>query len=107
MGKISRTWSLMSESWQVLKQDKSLLVLPLISGICCLLLMASFAIPIYATDAWRLPDHESTTQHQVLYYGTLFLFYFFNYLIIVYFNAAMVACAASRMNGGEPTLFDG
>jgi hypothetical protein len=34
MGKITRTWSLMSECWQVLKQDKSLLVFPLISGIC-------------------------------------------------------------------------
>ena len=107
MGKISRTWSLMSEWWQVLKQDKSLVVLPLISGFCCLLLLASFAIPIYATGAWRPPARDAETQRQFIYYGTLFLFYFCNYLIVVFFNAAVVACAAGRMSGGDPTVFDG
>jgi Family of unknown function (DUF6159) len=107
MGKISRTWSLMSESWQILKQDKSLLVLPLISGICCLMLLASFAIPIWATGVWRPPNRDAETQRQILYYGTLFLFYFFNYLIVLFFNSAVVACAASRMSGGDPTLSDG
>jgi Family of unknown function (DUF6159) len=107
MGKIARTWSLMSDCWQVLKQDKSLLVFPLISGICCLLLMASFAIPIYETGAWEPPSHDATPQHQVLYYGALFVFYVCNYFIVVFFNAAIVACAATRMGGGNPTIADG
>ena len=97
----------MSQSWQVLKQDKTLLVLPLISGICCLLLIASFAIPFYATGSWQPPGKDASHQHQVLYYGVLFLFYFCNYFIVVFFNAAIVACAASRMTGGNPTLGDG
>ena len=107
MGKIARTWSLMSDSWQVLKLDKSLIVLPLVSGICCLLLMASFAIPLWATGAWRPPGHDAETVRQVLYYGTLFAFYAANYFIVVFFNAALVACAATRMGGGEPTISDG
>lgn len=97
----------MSECWQVLKQDKSLLVFPLISGICCLLLLASFAVPLYATGNWRPPGHDATTQRQVAYYGTLFAFYVCNYFIVVFFNAAIVACAASRMGGGNPTIGDG
>lgn len=107
MGKIARTWSLMSECWQVLKQDKSLLVFPLISGICCLLLLASFAVPLYTTGNWQPPGHDATTQRQVAYYGTLFAFYACNYFIVVFFNAAIVACAASRMGGGDPTIGDG
>ena len=107
MGKITRTWSLMSECWQVLKQDKSLLVFPLISGICCLLVMISFAIPIYATGAWQPPGRDAAAVHQVLYYGTLFVFYFCNYFVIVFFNAAIVACAASRLSEGNPTIADG
>jgi hypothetical protein len=43
----------------------------------------------------------------VLYYGSLFLFYFANYFIVVFFNAAIVACAAARMSGGNPTIGDG
>ena len=107
MGKITRTWSLMSECWQVLKQEKSLVVFPLISGICCLLLLASFAIPLYTTGAWQPPGQDATTQQQVLYYGTLFAFYVCNYFIIVFFNAAIVACAAIRLGGGNPTIADG
>lgn len=107
MGKIARTWSLMADSWQVLKVDKSLVVLPFISGICCMLLLASFAIPLYATGAWHPPTRDAETERQVLYYGTLFGFYVANYFIVVFFNAAIVACAATRMGGGNPTIGDG
>jgi Family of unknown function (DUF6159) len=107
MGKITRTWSLMSECWQVLKQERSLLVFPLISGICCLVLLASFAVPFYLTGAWRPPAHEAATFDQVIYYGTLFSFYVCNYFVVVFFNAAIVACAAMRMEGGHPTIGDG
>ncbi|MGH7940007.1 MAG: DUF6159 family protein, partial [Limisphaerales bacterium] len=107
MGKIARTWSLMLDCWQVLKLEKSLIVLPLISGVCCLLLLASFAAPLYATGAWHPPAQSAETARQVLYYGTLFAFFVANYLIVVFFNAAIVACAATRMGGGEPTVADG
>jgi Family of unknown function (DUF6159) len=107
MGRITRTWSLMGECWQVLKQDKSLLIFPFISGICCLLLMASFAVPFYLTGAWRPPGPNAAPQHQVFYYGMLFSFYVANYFVVVFFNAAIVACVATRMGGGEPTVGDG
>lgn len=107
MQKIARTWSLMSACWQVLKKDKSLLVFPLISGFCCLLLMVSFVIPLYATDHLRPPPRDAETAHQVLYYGVLFLFYVCNYFVVVFFNSAIVACATLRMSGGNPTLGDG
>ena len=107
MGKFMRTWSLMGECWQVLKEEKSLMLFPLISGICCLLLLASFAVPIYATGAWHPPTHEAEPLRQFAYYGTLFGFYVANYFIVVFFNAAIVACAAIRLTGGTPTFGDG
>jgi heme/copper-type cytochrome/quinol oxidase subunit 4 len=107
MRKITRTWSLMSACWQVLKQDKGLLLFPLISGICCLLLLASFAIPLYATGSWVPPKADAAASQRVVYYSILFLFYFSNYFVVVFFNAAIVACAAIRMGGGNPTVGDG
>jgi len=107
MNKITRTWSLMSACWQVLKQDNELLVFPLISGVCCLLLLASFAAPLYLTNHWQPPARDAAAAQQAAYYGTLFLFYVCNYFVVVFFNAAIVACATLRLGGGNPTLGDG
>ena len=107
MGKIARTWSMMSACWQVLKQDKSLLLFPLISGIACVLLLASFAVPLYVTGNWQPPGRNAASTHQAVYYGVLFLFYVCNYFIVVFFNAGIVACATIRMTGGNPTIGDG
>jgi hypothetical protein len=107
MQKITRTWSLMSACWQVLKQDKALLIFPLISGICCLMLLASFAVPLYATGYWHPPGRDAAPAQQVMYYGVLFLFYVCNYFVVVFFNAAIIACATMRLSGSNPSVGDG
>lgn len=112
-GNMSHTWELMGQSWDVLKQDKGLLIFPLISGICCLLVCASFIVPSILSDSWMPPEAAAeegqtvTTQQQVLYYAKLFAFYFCNYLVIIFFNSAIVGCAAMRMQGMDPTIGDG
>ncbi|MHC4568741.1 MAG: DUF6159 family protein, partial [Planctomycetota bacterium] len=107
MGKLSHTWSLMGASWQVLKQDKEILIFPLISGVCCLLILASFAVPLISSGNLEPPGEDATTRQLVTYYGTLFLFYFCTYFVVVFFNSAIIACATIRMQGGDPTVGDG
>jgi len=108
MGKFGYTFQMMGASWDVLKKDRELLLFPLFSCICCLLVMVSFAWPMVANDAWAPPSGEEVTQAQeIIYYLTLFMFYFCNYFVIVFFNSAIVACAIVRMRGGDPTLATG
>jgi len=102
--KFSYTWELMGASWGVLKQDKELLVFPLISGICCLLVAASFAAPIWYTGNWQPPGRDAGWDRQVVYYGVLFLFYLCNFTVITFFNTAIIAGAIERMSGGDPTF---
>lgn len=64
--KLSYTWELMRASWDVLKQDKELLVFPLVSGICCLLVLASFAVPIWYTGNWQPPRGQANWQRQFI-----------------------------------------
>jgi hypothetical protein len=107
MNKIARTWSLMSACWQVLRKDKALLVFPICSGISCLLVLASFALPLYFSGHWQPPSRGAETAQQIAYYGVLFLFYVCNYFVIIFFNAGIVACATMRLSGGNPTVGDG
>jgi hypothetical protein len=97
----------MAACWQVLKEDKALLVFPFMSGICCLMLLASFAVPLYATNHWQPPSSDAAPARQVAYYGVLFLFYLCNYFVVIFFNAGIIACATIRLGGGHATVGDG
>jgi hypothetical protein len=103
--KISYTWEVMGASWRVLRQDKEMLLFPLLSGIGCLLVSASFAVPLFAG---KMPDFNTdNVQGNVLYYVGAFLFYFVNYFVITFFNTALIACAVKRLRGGDPTFSEG
>jgi hypothetical protein len=100
--RIGYTWRIMGASFDVLMQDKQLLLFPLFSSISCVLVLASFAVPIWAARAW-----ESEHATQPLYYAVLFVFYVCNYFVITFFNAAIVGSAVLRLSGGQPTFRDG
>lgn len=106
MEKIAYTFAMMRSSWEVLKKDKELLLFPLLSSFCCLLVMLSFALPVLLTD-WRPPTADSTPEQKALAALVAFVFYFVNYFIIIFFNTAVVACAIHRMRGGNPDFFTG
>jgi uncharacterized membrane protein len=105
MGRISRAWSLMGASWQVLKQNKQMMFFSLLSMICCLLVIASFAYPFLNSDIAELErkfSGDDTAQ-----YAYLFVFYFVLYFVIIFFNSAIVANTVAHMEGGKPTFGDG
>ena len=121
MGKLTRTFSLMRASWEVLKQDKELLLFPLFSAVGCVLVLASFAGPILSLADWQAARDSLATgtaealgdggsgvsAQQAVYMLGLFLFYCCNYFVMIFFNAGLVACAEIRMEGGDPTVGDG
>ncbi|MBS0382728.1 MAG: hypothetical protein JSR56_09855 [Proteobacteria bacterium] len=103
MGKFARTWQLMGASWQMLKQDKRLIVFPLISCVALAIIFALFAAPIVAmhgVDAGPTAHTPMTLGR----YAVLFLFYFLEYSVIFFFNSALVACVLKQVDGGQPTL---
>jgi hypothetical protein len=114
--RLSRGWELAGQSWEVLKRDKSLVVFPILSGIACLLVVASFLVPLFVVPGFgagmmAVFDEDGAGQQkpaaQIAYAALLFAFYFVNYFVIVFFNTALVSCAIIRFKGGDPTLGDG
>jgi hypothetical protein len=102
-------------SWRVLMLDKELLVFPLLSGIACVLVMAGFAYPMWASGMLEQLANESQANSEAAesvfsdpaLWVVTFAYYFATYYVIVFFNTALISCAMVRFQGGDPTLGDG
>jgi hypothetical protein len=107
--RISASFDLARSSWRVLRTDKQLIVFPIISGLCCLLVTISFSIPFLANPQILgfLNDDGNGVQVPWWVYVVAFAFYFCNYFVIIFFNSALISCALIRFNGETPTLSDG
>jgi hypothetical protein len=108
-GRIANGWELARQSWSVLLADKKLLVFPLISSIACMLVLASFALPIAFNIDWHALANSQGQQvnaqfNNPTYYALLFAFYFANYFVVIFFNAALVACVREQFRGGTPSI---
>ena len=104
--RLSTGWQLACQSFRVLRLDKELLLFPLLSGMACMLVLASFAVPLWYTDSMAGLDDGNGANNPVAIV-VLFAFYAINYFVIVFFNSALVACAMIRFKGGDPTVGDG
>ena len=103
--RFSRSWGLIKASAGVLSKDKELLVFPLLSSVCTLIVLAAFLLPAFgmgALDGLREGGGMSPTA-----YVFAFLFYLVQYFVIFFFNSALVGAAMIRLEGGDPTLGDG
>ena len=104
--KLSIGWQLARQSFHVLRLDKELLLFPLLSGIACILVLATFAVPLCFTESLATLDDSNITDNPAAIV-VLFAFYAVNYCVIIFFNSALVACAMIRFKGGDPTFRDG
>lgn len=97
---LSRSWGLVKASAGVLRSDKELMLFPVLSGLASLAVLATFALPLFAL---RVFEHGIGVASLLF----AFVFYFCQYAVIVFFNAALVAAAMIRLDGGDPSLSDG
>lgn len=102
-GKFARSWALMKASAAVLRSDKSLLVFPLLSAVCMLLVAASFLVPvgvltIGSGQAGAYLDQGMSAGA----YLWMFAFYLVQYFVIIFFQTALTGVALMHLRG-EPT----
>ncbi|WP_426687396.1 DUF6159 family protein [Rhodanobacter ginsengiterrae] len=101
-GKFARSWALMKASAAVLRSDKSLLLFPLLSGICTLLVAASFLIPVGMMVIGGA--HAGGDFHERMSVGSyllMFAFYLVQYFVIIFFQTALTGVALMHLRG-EP-----
>lgn len=104
MGKLSRSWSLVSSSWQVLRHDKELLVLPAMSAVVAMICVAPFfAGAILASPTTGTAPEESGGFTPATYV-LMFIGYLVGSYVTIFFQSALIHAANERLSGGSPTL---
>lgn len=104
-GRFARSLELAKASWSVVKADKELLLLPVMSVAALVVIVGSLAVPVAVLGGFTsgAPPAEPGTGVML---GAL-LFYILSYFITLFFNTALVGAAMMRMDGHDPRLSDG
>ena len=112
--RIRRSWLLTCEAWNVLRQDRILVLFPILSGIAVLFVLASFALPVALLFPWSQFLQETEAGRRAahfdvgaLHYVGVFLCYLLTYFVGIFFNVGLVACVRKRLAGETPTVGDG
>ena len=104
--RFERSWDLANACMGLLREDKSLLIFPLLSSIAMFLIVGSFAVPLYPLVT-AMSEHGYVHTLDSLAYVGLFLFYWIQFAIVIFFNTALVEVAMDRLDGREATTGDG
>ena len=103
MERIKNTWSLMKSAFSVLMQEKKLLVFPVLSGLCTIIIMLTFFLPLLAFESSWIDDLQAGMPGWT-FFLVIFLFYFVNYFFMIFFNSAAVVSAIYVMRDGSPSI---
>jgi hypothetical protein len=102
MGSISRGFRLAKASWTVVRQDRELLVLPVVSFLCSLVVMAVFGLGMLGIG---LPEQGASVNPGIYVLG--FCMYVALAFVTIFFNAAVIGTAMKRLEGQPATIRDG
>lgn len=104
MGRWGRSKEMARASWALLRHDKELMVLPLISGIASLAIAASFLVPMFFTTRSTDAMGETTLEATPLTYVLGFVMYVVLAYVTIFFKTALLCGADERMRGGDPSV---
>jgi len=103
MGRISNTIALAKVSWKVLRKDRELLLLPVLSFLASIVVLALLWLPtLSAIDTSGLADESGDPGAVLIVVGVISAMALS--IISVFFNGALVAGAHERLSGGDPTV---
>jgi len=114
MGRISNSVALLKTSWGVLRSDKELALIPVLSALCSAVVMVLMGLGAWATvnktpvKTTSLFDGTpvSSTQYQQtpMTYLVIVLGYLVVSIVVTFFTASLMAGAHERLSGGNPSL---
>lgn len=106
MGRWSDSVALTKTSFRMIREDRALLWIPLVAGLCLIGIVALFLVPVLA---WVLltPNLSGFAGMDWLWFVIGVGLYLSLTFVGTYFYAALIGAATIKLNGGSPTIADG
>jgi len=110
LGKFSGSLLIVKQSWALLKQDREILLFPIISSVVSfvvfLIAAALFYFGYLGGDISRI-DSLDNASSDYMYYVFLFLYYLVMFFILNFFQAGIYSIAYTRFNGQDMSFSGG
>ncbi len=103
---IGNTFSLIKMSWRVLQLDRELIVFPILSGLG-VLVIAAIAAGVFGGIGTLDRIGEEGMQLNLVDVIITIVVYFASIYVIIFCNAALIAAARERLEGGDPNVASG
>lgn len=105
MGRISSGWALTKQSWAVLKNDRSLVIFPILSAVFAMIALVVIWVPTVIT-AGLLQNGTVDENNPIIGVGAVVTIYVSTF-IVIFFNVALAACAARSLRGENTKVGEG
>jgi len=104
MGRIATGWALTKQSWTVLKNDRSLVIFPILSAIFASVAVVVIMVPAVFADA--IVQGGGNQEGIIAAVGAAVTIYVSTFFAI-FFNVALAACAARSLRGEDTKVSEG
>lgn len=109
MSRVKNGWQLAKTSLQIIKDNKTLLVFPILSGTSLILILATFfgGSFLFLDSILGGLESSSETSQNIIGIVLIFFYYLINYFVVVFFNSALVHCTRQILDGKETSVGEG
>lgn len=102
------SWALGKSTLATLRRHPSLLIFPITSGLALIAVSGVFGVPLALTaTANDGPEQAASTTELLTYAAIVVAWYFACWFVVIFCNAALIACALQSAAGQRPSVGSG
>ena len=106
-GTFSDSWKLTKTAFRLIREDRALLIFPLVAGLSILGVLGLLALGMFWLILPPLASGTLSNAYAALGVALFLLAYFAMAFLSIYCTAALVGAATLKLNGQQPTAADG
>lgn len=107
MGRFKASWTLFTQSLHILKQDKEVVLFPILSSVILMVIGVIVSISVWSSGLVDNSGDQTVITNAPVFYGVVFIYYVVGYFVLTYFRVGLTAVVYERINGGDIDFKEG